>query len=451
MPYFTEQRTKTNRIHALQVSNYYFMFEKGTKMHKSITVLYQKYITFDSFNQIFTMKSLILLLSFILSSQAYSQINFESGYLITNSNTKTSCLIRNVGWQKNPTKVEYKLNKNSPSQFTTIAEIKEFNVGEKYKFVRFNTSIDRSSSNIDLMTAEKNPVFKDEILFLKVLVEGEINLYEYEDTNLVKYFISSGDHSNVTQLVYKEYLIDNAVAKNNNFRQQLSVALKSDALKTKDFEYLKYEKKSLVGIVEKYDSAKGIKWTNFEIKQNQASANVKVFAGVNFSSLSLSDSEIAKINVNFDSEAVFVTGLEAEFILPFNQNKWSLFVAPNFQSYTSTAHTSDNKLVEADYKFIELPFGVRYSFFIKNRSQIFINTGYTLPLDLNSTISYQGGYSKIVLDIKSLPNLFAGIGFRKNKLGLEIRYNTNREVLRDYKYWSSKYSSAGILVSYKIF
>src|SRR6187431_655326 len=188
------------------------------------------------------MKNFLLLLSFILSFQAYSQINFESGYLINNNNTKTNCLIRNVGWLKNPTKVEYRLNENSPSLFATITEIKEFNVGDKYKFVRFNTQIDRSSSNIDLMTAEKNPVFKDETLFLKVLVEGEINLYEYNDDNLVKYFISPADHKDVTQLIYIEYLIDNTVAKNNNFRQQLSVALKSDALKTKDFEYLKYEK-----------------------------------------------------------------------------------------------------------------------------------------------------------------------------------------------------------------
>jgi hypothetical protein len=397
------------------------------------------------------MKNLLLSLSFFLSIQAYSQINFENGYLITNNNTKTSCLIKNLGWQKNPTKVEYKLNENSPSQFATINEIKEFNVGDKYKFVRFNTKIDKSSNNVDSMTAERNPVFNDEILFLKVLVEGEVNLYEYEESNLVKYFISSGDHSNVTQLVYIEYLIDNAFAKNNTFRQQLSVALKSDVLKTKDFEYLKYEKKSLVAIVEKYDNTKGIKSTNFEIKQNQQSVNMKVFAGVNFTSLSLSDPEVLKMKFNFDNEAVFAAGLEAEFILPFNQNKWSLFVAPNFQSYSSTTNTTEIKTIKADYKFIELPFGVRYSMFIKKNAQIFINTGCTLVFDIDSNVSYQGEYSKTVLDIASTPNLFAGIGFRKNKFGLELRYNTSRDIFRGYKYWSSKYNSIGILASYKIF
>jgi hypothetical protein len=397
------------------------------------------------------MKNLLLLLSFFLSIQSYSQIDFENGYIISNDNTKTSCLIKNMGWQKNPTKIKYKLNENSSYQFATINEIKEFSVGGKYKYVRFNTKIDKSSNNVDSMTAERNPVFNDEILFLKVLVEGEVNLYEYEESNLVKYFISSGDHSNVTQLVYIEYLIDNAFAKNNTFRQQLSVALKSDVLKTKDFEYLKYEKKSLVAIVEKYDNTKGIKSTNFEIKQNQQSVNMKVFAGVNFTSLSLSNPEFTTTNINFDNEAVFVTGLEAEFILPFNQKKWSLIVDPNFQSYSSTTHTTDNKTIKADYKFIELPFGVRYSFFIKKNSQIFINTGCTLTFDFDSTVSYQGSYSKIALDISTLPNLFAGIGFRKNKLGLELRYNTSRELLSDYQYWSSKYSSIGILASYKIF
>lgn len=398
------------------------------------------------------MKNFLIAFTLILSSQVFSQINFENGYFISNDNSKTSCLIRNVGWQKNPTKIEYKLNENAASRFATIVEIKEFNVGEKYKFVRFNTQIDRSSSNIDQMNGERNPVFKEETLFLKVLVEGEVNLYEYESENFIRYFISSGDHSTAEQLVRVEYLVNNAVAENNYYRQQLSVALQSDALTAKDFEYLKYKKKELVAIVEKYNSAKGAKSTNFEATQNHGSTNLKAFAGINFTSLSLSNSEDAtSMDLNFDNKAVFVIGLEVEFVMPFNQNKWSLFLDPNFQSYTGTTSTTDNKSVEADYKFIELPLGVRYSFFMKHDTQIFINAGCAIPFNINSTISYQGGYSGRVLDISATPNFFAGIGFRKNNFGLEVRYNAPQNLLKDYQYWDSKYSSIGILASYKIF
>ena len=150
------------------------------------------------------MKKIILLFIFI-SSPIFSQINFETGYFIKNNNVKTDCLIRNIGWQKNPTEIEYKLNENDKSQKATISEIKEFNVGDSYKYKRFTINIDRSSSDINNLSREKNPVWKEETLLLKILVEGEINLYQYEDINFVRYFISSGNHETAEQLVYKEY------------------------------------------------------------------------------------------------------------------------------------------------------------------------------------------------------------------------------------------------------
>ena len=396
------------------------------------------------------MKNKLLIILMTFSFSTFSQIQFENGYFISSNNAKTTCLIRNLGWQNNPTQFEYKTTENAAVVSANIYDIKEFNVGDKYKFIRFKTQIERSSNKIDGMTSERNPVLKEETLFLKVLVEGEINLYEYEDAGLIRYFISSGNHTTAEQLVRVEYLNDNSINENNYYKQQLSVILKSDAMTPSDFKNLKYNKKSLVALIQKYNESKGGKSTNFEIKQNQSKFNLKVLAGANFSSLTLTnDLYISNHVINSNNKPVFVIGLEAEFVLPFNQNKWALFVAPNFHSYSNTTKQENKKDLIVDYKIIDLPMGIRYSFFINNKSSVFLDGGLVVPLDLNSTVSYTTSFGSSELDVKSTSNLFIGVGYRFSNLGIEIRYNSPRELLADYRTWETNYTAIGILLSYK--
>lgn len=51
------------------------------------------------------MKKLIIVFLIFLPILSFSQINFESGYIIRNNNIKTECLIRNVAWKNNPTNI----------------------------------------------------------------------------------------------------------------------------------------------------------------------------------------------------------------------------------------------------------------------------------------------------------------------------------------------------------
>ena len=251
-------------------------------------------------------------------------------------------------------------------------------------------------------------------------------------------------------MVRVEYLNDSSINENNYYKQQLSVILKSDDTKPSDFKNLKYDKKSLVAVIQNFNEAKGGKSTNFEIKQNQSSFNLNVFAGVNFTSLTISNELYnSSKDINFSSKAVFIVGLEAEFVLPFNQNKWALFVDPNFGSYSNIVKGENNKDFIVDYKFIELPIGIRYSFFINDESRIFLNGGFVVPFNLDSTISYNNSYGTTELSVSSTSNLFIGAGYRRNNIGIEIRYNTPRELLGDYKTWKSNYNSIGVLVSYK--
>ena len=122
-----------------------------------------------------------LLLALLLSSSMYGQISFDQGYIIDNTNQKTNCLIKNLDWKNNPNEIEYKLFENTKPVKVAVQSIKEFGIDNVSKYISCNVNIDRSSEITNKLSRNKEPNFKKEVLFLKVLIEGNANLYVYEN------------------------------------------------------------------------------------------------------------------------------------------------------------------------------------------------------------------------------------------------------------------------------
>lgn len=390
------------------------------------------------------MKKLYFFFFTFFSLCSFAQINFEPGYFITNNGEKTECLIKNIAWKNNPTDFEYITAKGEPSRKATLTDVKEFNVGNAYKFKRFTVKMDRSSNNLATLSSQMSPDFKQETLFLKVLVEGEVTLYQYEESNLIRYFMSSGGQ-NPEQLIYKQYLIQaTQTAENLQFRQQLSNAMKSGKISNNDLKKVKYRKDDLTDLFLKYNATTSVDVVNFEEKQNKSYINLKAIAGVNSASFE-ADNSTNNGAIDFDNKLIFKIGLEVEYIMPFNQNKWSLFVDPNFQAYKASTKFSF-LTSEIDYSFIEIPLGVRHYFFLSNDSKIFLNAGYVLSLNIKSDFNI--GSTKY--DLQKSSNYFAGVGYAYSRYSVELRYNFNRGLLEsNYAYWSSSYKSVGLNLGYK--
>lgn len=142
-----------------------------------------------------------------ITATSFSQIKFENGYYINNSDVKVECLINNIDWKNNPKEIQIKNDLNDDLEVIGINSIKEFGVYGSSKFERHMVEIDKSSTDLNKIDNERNPVFVEEQLFLKVFVEGKATLYYYEDGNLFRFFFKVGDLA-VKQLVYKTYIID---------------------------------------------------------------------------------------------------------------------------------------------------------------------------------------------------------------------------------------------------
>jgi hypothetical protein len=400
------------------------------------------------------MKSILFLFILLLfAACSFSQISYEKGYFITNDNRKTDCLIKNDDWKNNPTEFLFKAANSDMTEKAAIASIKEFGIYNFSKYIRAKVKIDRSSDDINSLTDNALPAWSDEELFLKVLFNGKASLYYYRDDHSERFFYSISDTS-INQLIYRKYLDDQKhIVISSRFRQQLWLDVKCSKTSVSDIEKLNYSNKDLENYFISFNKCMGDSSVDSRTKSQRDWFNLKIAPGINFSSINLSNSAIDYIDFNSENKVGLRIGIESEFILPFNKNKWGLLIEPSFQ-YLKAEMESYSWIASINYFSIEFPLGLRYYLFLNNNSKIFIN-GIFIPkysLNFNSEIDlYLDQYNSRTIDIVNRSSFAFGGGFEYKRASAEIRYYANRELLGEYQNWFSKYTRLSVILGYKIF
>jgi len=306
------------------------------------------------------------------------------------------------------------------------------------------------------LSTNKAPEFKKEELFLKVIVEGKKVLYRYSDHHLQRYFFNT-DSSKIVQLVYKRYEVTSDKGskyfdENEMFKQQLYNDVNCQSKSINAFMNVLYKQKSLEKVFLSHNKCNGSVNENYKEKEKKDLFNVRIRPGVNFTSMKI-ENHVSNKDIDFGAKTNFRFGIEAEYVLPFNRNKWALFIEPTYQYfkgevngvYYSPIRTEDYVL---DHKSIKLPIGIKHAFFIKDKFNLFLKGAYAFEFVLNSKIMRD--ISKD-LKVSSNGNMVFGIGVEfVEKFSLEFRVGTNKRLL-DYSHWKSKYNTSSLIVGYKLF
>jgi hypothetical protein len=385
-------------------------------------------------------RHLLFILITILSINCYSQISFEKGYFINNSGQRTDCLIKNIDWLNNPTDFRYKLTEDEEPKIATIDSVKEFGIINTSKFKRFKVKIDQSNDNIGQLTKSKKPIFTEETIFLKTIIEGNASLYI---TSKQKRYFYNVNNSEVTQLIYKKYIKqNNEVGTNTTFKSQLWKDLNCSEITIEDIKNTDYKLDDLIKFFEKFNNCIASESINYTMKKKRDAFNFSIKSGVRYSSLSIENASANKY-IDFESDLKSSIGLEVELIFPFNKNKWALIFEPTYQSYKAK-DTHPVYTIEANYSSIELPLGIKYNMFLNEKSKFFL-TGTIVIVDIpfNSNVGN--------LDVNTTNNVNLGIGYNYNKCSIEFRYGSKRQIISNYAMYSSDYHSLSLLIGYKLF
>ena len=353
----------------------------------------------------------------------------------------------------NPTGFEYIPKTSSKSYTASISTVKVFQIGSAKKYIRFSGKIDRTSVSLDDVDDNRNPVWSDEIIFLRTLVEGEASLYVYREGNMVRYFYKSSSSKPIEQLVFKHYRVDVWIMGSNKYyQQQLFNNLRISGMDLNDYETLEYKESELIRYFLKYNKSKGVRSIQYENLKDRESFNLKIVAGFSLATFEAKNDVIDR-ELIFDPFFSFTIGLEGEYILPFWKNRFSLFINPAFvyfkgeQEITRVFLTIENTyLYEISYTTIDIPFGLRYYAFTNNHSKAFIDLVFVTGFYLNSEITMN---SSEYLHIIGANNFRLGAGYSFGKNSISLNFDYNKDLLGDFPTWDSRYNRLSLIFKYQ--
>jgi len=393
--------------------------------------------------------SIILAILFIVlgNISCFGQIVFSKGYLINNRNQKIECLIENYDWMYNPVKIEYKIQEASDIVTAGIDSIKEFGINDFSRFVRAMVKIDRSPVGLNSLSDTKKPLWSEETLFLNELVCGKAGLWIYTDSERFWFFYTI-DQSEPEQLVYKEYLVNDMVATNRNYRPQLYTYLKNDNTKNFDVKTLEYNEKDLVKYFKLYNkTADYCPRTDF-VKKERETFNLKVAGSVNSSNMSFFNGGWNNDVYSLGNKINWMAGIEVEWFLPFNKNIWSVVLSPSYEHIYNSKQFSQ-RTVSINIQSVTFPIGGRYTKHFNSQLKCFVSA-YVVPalcFDFDNTFKYSTVYN---LPANEGMSYILGAGVAYRNLGLEFRYYSNRQLVNRYIYWETNYQKVALTVSYKL-
>jgi hypothetical protein len=398
----------------------------------------------------------LIFFTLIFSVENQAQNKYLEGYYLTNNGQKIDCLILDEDWKSNPTSFNYKLNENAEVVNLSIDNASVFGIIDHSRYERHEVLNGKKIKDLQPSVNNAELDFKKERLFLKVLVEGDVNLYQYEEGSLKLFFIKNPENGKVEQLIFKTYANqDNQILYNNQFRTQLYKFLNLDRIDKDKLREIDYYRKELTGIVQLSNGDNSINFSENNKKNKKSTFNIYAKAGVALSSLEFKG-PIANQNLTFDDETIFRFGVDIEYVFPFNNNKWAAYANPTYQNYKAESFflvaeglPSESRIeTNVEYNSIELPFGIRHYFFLADDSRIYLNAAIVLDANLNSSIKSTGNR---FLDIRSGTNFSIGIGYQYQKFGLEFLYFTSRNLLDRYLGNEANYKAVAFQLSYKLF
>ncbi|GGG44644.1 hypothetical protein [Epilithonimonas arachidiradicis] len=394
-----------------------------------------------------------------LSININSQITFEKGYIITNDGNKEEVLIKNQDWLNNPVEFIYKIGSEPSEKKGTIQNVKEFGVNGYNRLVSYKGDIDYSSNNIAALSIKKSPenVYKE--IFLYEIIAGKVNLYSYTDKNITKFFYSTEGNREINPLIYKQYYFEGDVSKiatNEEYKNTLKSLFSDNPDVLNKIDRTRYTNEDLKKIFSLYN---GVGINTNDKNRVKGQINLALRPGIAFSSFKFNSSSLgSNSTAKLPSKASFRFGVELEYLLPFNKNKWAVIFEPNYYSYKSEAkffNDTYNGII--DYSVIELPIGIRHYMFLNNDSKIFINVQ-AVPFKI---VGNKSLFTKEFVNINSKSefsldktNQFYGtfgVGYSYRNYMIEFRASTSNNLLNSYELWNSNFSNIAIVFGYQIF
>jgi hypothetical protein len=391
---------------------------------------------------------------------SFAQKKLLPGYIITQSGDSLYGSVNYSNARKTPREMQFAGKDGMLKTYTAIGLRQVVITGKDYYT---SAIVKRSARPVDfsLLTPDSRDSVVVDTLFLRMLVSGNLNVYEFIDFK--DHYYLQRNQGEIEELKYEIEVDNNSnLTVNNTFRSQLKNAIEGTpaALTTKNrLQQLKYQEDQLVSFVGLVNKLNG---GNQNLVTSRKKGLVKYFIGTGFTLNSLKikgdrDEYLSYVNATGSIRPAFQAGIDLS-----SSRNWQRLILRGELSYYGYAATGKGRVPppylpqgqDINYEFImhafnpslnlmyniistprlDIYFGAGYGVNFagyKTNKMIFIDSDGRVEYTRDPYLAYEPFWSQITTRIGAVFNkkieagfVYTAIGSFSNYAGVSQRPNT---------------------------
>ena len=389
-----------------------------------------------------------LLLCVLCALQLGAQSSYRSGYLIDNAGNRRAVEILDRDWTHSPTAVRYRV----PGQIEerqTIHDIREFGYTDgSLRYLRAPVALEASSWQLNSLSDDPAPTFREAEVFLEVLLDGEADLFRHK-TGKREYFFYRMGEGDILPLVRRRYLHGERVIDQNLYRPALRNGLScgADDDRLRD---LGYTRRELLDYFAAYHACRGLDYTTYRAAQRRyVRLSLDIGQDIHRSSVAYSDAQAPPTDFPVQSNTRF--GFELESAIPYLHQRYALFAGLYYQRYRTPVPDADKlPAFQLDMRLLHVPVGFRRYFALGDRSVAYASVLGQFQVPPDSHVILYTSQRDIKVQAFNTFALGVGAGVRlAGHIRVEARYLLPQDALRRVEPLKHRQQSLSLLAGYQ--
>ncbi len=385
------------------------------------------------------MRIIILYLCYMaLACVAVAQRNYVPATIITSQNDSLKGFVDFRDWFMPPKEIIFKQSlSDATEQHFGPGNINGFKIGEpdiEYVVRKVNIDITKEDYSSDKEAWERT--IQDTIVFLRKLVGGTYNLYEYADMHARVHYIVDGTNTPVQELEKVAAFVRRSNVEgmytDNRYQKQLATLFADNPALARKAENVSYHEKSLVKLFVAYNSAKDPS----TVKVPEAKSKIRypvsfgLMAGISFNSYDFRGAAF-RLDGPAKSNSSPVGGIWLN--IPFGRvaRNVSADIEVIYKQSKTSSITKKGDFSRFDFRYLQLNTLVRYTYPTKTGIKPYINAGLGNGMAIKiaqNDFAYASRPDEWQINIagprKYEQSLVGGIGVMIYRLSAEVRYNS---------------------------